>query len=273
MKKDCPSVQQNYRSDKRQRERASRAKIEGHSLKRSRRTHSTDANYPLQSALSGTIQTNCDTWLIDSSASRHMTGYQELLSDLAKRESYQNVILGDDARYAVKGVGATSFQLKSRKTFKMKDVLHVPGMTSKLVVVSALEDEGYDVIFFRGRVYIQRYGSSERVEIGIRDGGLYRLTLKLLKALLHDTISPIELWHRRLAHLDYRALPTLRKVTTGFPEFGDQRNGVSHNCALGKNDKRLFQSVTVGSRGFWTLFIQIYVDRCQLLLSVDIHTL
>ena len=99
----------------------------------------------------------------------------------------------------------------------MKDVLHVRGMTSNLVAVSALGDEGYDVIFSRGRVYIKKYGSSERIEIGIRDGGLYRLTTKLLKALVHDTISPIELWHRRLAHLHYRALPTLRKVTTGLP--------------------------------------------------------
>ena len=31
--------------------------------------------------------------------------------------------------------------------------------------------------------------------------------------------------------------------------------------------------VIVGPRGSSTLFIQIYVDRCQLLLSVDIHTL
>ena len=64
-----------------------------------------------------------------------MTGYQELLYDLAKRESHQNVILGEDVRYAVRGAGATSFQLKSGKTLKMKDVLHVPGMTSNLVVV------------------------------------------------------------------------------------------------------------------------------------------
>lgn len=31
--------------------------------------------------------------------------------------------------------------------------------------------------------------------------------------------------------------------------------------------------VIVGPRGYCTLFIQIYVDQCQLLLSVDIHTL
>jgi hypothetical protein len=180
-------VHQNYRPNRRQRERASRAETEERSLKRSRRTHSTYANYLLLSALSSTIHTSCDTWLIDSGASRHMIGYQELLSDLAKRESHQRIILGDDARYAVRGAGATSFQLKSRKTLKMKDVLHVPGMTSNLVTVSALEDEGYYVLFSRGRVYIQKHGSNEKIEIGIRDGGLYRLTAKLLKALVHDT--------------------------------------------------------------------------------------
>ena len=67
-----------------------------------------------------------------------------------------------------------------------------------------------------------------------------RLTAKLLKALVHVTIIPIELWHKRLAHLHYIALPTLRNVSIGFPEFGDQHNRVCHGCYLGKNDKRLF---------------------------------
>ena len=75
-----------------------------------------------------------------------MTGYWKLLSNLEKKESSQNVILGDDARYAVRGTGATSFQLKSGKTLKMKEVLHVPGMASNLVAVSGLEDEGNDVL-------------------------------------------------------------------------------------------------------------------------------
>ena len=109
MKKDCPSIQHSYRSDRRQKERATRTETEGRSPKRSRKTHSTDADYMLLSALSGTIQTSSDTWLIDSGAFRHMTGYRKLLSDLEKKESSENVILGDDARYAVRGTGATSF--------------------------------------------------------------------------------------------------------------------------------------------------------------------
>ena len=88
--------------------------------RRDPKRHSTDADYMLLHALSGTIHSSSDTWLIDSGASRHMTGYWKLLFDLEKKESSQNVILGDDARYAVRGIGATSFQLKSGKTLKMK---------------------------------------------------------------------------------------------------------------------------------------------------------
>ena len=108
--------------------------------------------------------------------------------------------MGDDARYDVKGAGATSFQLDSRKTLRMRDVLLVPRMTSNLIAVSALEDEGYDVIFSRGRVFIQKSDGSEQIEIGIRDGGLYWLSSRLLKALLHDTISSVELWCKIIAH-------------------------------------------------------------------------
>ena len=91
----------------------------------------------------------------------------------------------------------------------MRDVLLIPEMTNKLIIVSALEDEGYDVIFSKGRVFIHNFDGRERIEIGIRDGGLYRLSARLLKALLHDSVSSVDLWHRRLAHLHYRALSPL----------------------------------------------------------------
>jgi hypothetical protein len=35
-------------------------------------------------------------------------------------------------------------------------------------------------------------------------------------ALTHSTEIPCELWHRRLAHINYKALPYVSKVVTGF---------------------------------------------------------
>ena len=54
------------------------------------------------------VPTTSDTWLIDSGASKHMTGYKENLSEVVEKKSYLRVVLGDDANYIVKGFGSTS---------------------------------------------------------------------------------------------------------------------------------------------------------------------
>ena len=88
------------------------------------------------------------------------------------------------------------------------------------------------------------------------------MNTKLLKALVHDTMSLIVLWYRRLANLHYRSLPTLRKVSTGFLEFGYQHNGVCHGCALRKNDKRPFHSSDSKAKGSLDI---IHSDLCGLM--------
>ena len=90
--------------------RESRAKVDDEPpSKKSTDEHSSDSYFLPLLALSGTIQTSRDTWLIDSGASRHMTGYGDHLADVVQREFQEKFVLGDDARYAVKGAGATSF--------------------------------------------------------------------------------------------------------------------------------------------------------------------
>ena len=46
-----------------------------------------------------------DVWLIDSGASRHLTGFKEALSDLIEKDTNLEIILGDNATYPVKGTG------------------------------------------------------------------------------------------------------------------------------------------------------------------------
>ena len=57
------------------------------------------------------------------------------------------------------------------------------------------------------------------VVIGEQEGGLYKLKGHPKKALIHDTVEPNELWHRRLAHVHYRALPIASKAIEGLPKF------------------------------------------------------
>jgi hypothetical protein len=173
------------------------------------------------SALSGMVPINDNTWLIDSGASRHMTGIRNHLTHFVAKETHLHVVLGDDARYTVRGVGTSTFQLDSDMQLKLEEVLYVPEMKRNLVSISALEDKGYKITFSEGRVlawHKDSHISSSKV-IGVREKSLYKLTIKPVQALLHDIISLSELWHRRLAHIQYRALPTLGKMVTSLPEI------------------------------------------------------
>ena len=56
----------------------------------------------------------------------------------------------------------------------------------------------------------------DAVMIG-EQGGIYKLKGQPEQDLVHDSVEPNELWHRRLAHVHYRALPLASKVVEGLP--------------------------------------------------------
>ena len=71
----------------------------------------------------GNITHGRNDCLIDSGASKHMTGFKESFVKLSEHESPHKVKLGDDYQYPIKGSGESSFKLDSIKSMKIKDVL------------------------------------------------------------------------------------------------------------------------------------------------------
>ena len=76
-------------------------------------------------ALSGSIIAGEDTWIIDSGASKNMTGKKQTLSILEENNSPQKISLGDDYQYPIKGIGESSYKLNSGTSMNMKEVLYV----------------------------------------------------------------------------------------------------------------------------------------------------
>ena len=85
------------------------------------------------------------------------------------------------------------------------------------------------------------------------------MTVPPIQALVHDFISLSDLWHRRLAHLHYRALPSLGKMVTGLPKIHVEHDGICRGCALGKNAKRSFPSSDSRSKEILDL---VHSDLC-----------
>jgi hypothetical protein len=92
------------------------------------------------SAITGTIED--DMWIINSGASRHMTGDQARLSDLNERKTSYKVELGDKSTYLIEGFGQASIKLESGNHVHLSNVLYVPGLENNLVSISCLEDKG-----------------------------------------------------------------------------------------------------------------------------------
>jgi hypothetical protein len=175
-------------------------------------------------------------------SSHDMTGQRNILSYLTEKNFPQKVTLGDDYQYPIKGVGESNYKLDSGTPMKMKDVLYVPGLTKNLLSISALDKKGFKVVFIYGEVLMWPKGKTmeEAIVIGKEEGGLYKLKGHSEEALTHSIENPCELWHRRLAHINYKALPYVSKVVTRLPEFKVDHEGMCNGCAQGKNIKNPF---------------------------------
>ena len=61
---------------------------------------------------------------------------------------------------------------------------------------------------------------------GVREESLYHLSTLPAQVLAHDSTNMNELWHKRLAHLNYQALLALRNMVTGLPMLHVDHDGV-----------------------------------------------
>jgi hypothetical protein len=157
----------------------------------------------LISALSGSVTHGEDTWLIDSGASKHMTGQRNILSCISKNKFSQKVTLGDDYQYPIKGVRESNHKLNSGNSLKMKDVLYVPGLKKNLLSISTLEKKGFRVAFIDGvLMWAKGETLNEAIIIGSEENGLYKLKDHSEAAMTHAIENSCELWHRRLAHIN-----------------------------------------------------------------------
>jgi hypothetical protein len=153
-----------------------------------------DEEYVFVSSLIGTITQGSDIWLVDSGASKHMTGFRNSITNLTKKSSSLQVEHGDDSKHVVKGVGEASYQLDLGSSISINNVFLVQGLKKNLLSISALEDRGFKVAFVDGQILLQPKRSSidSTTVIHVREGGLYKLNGYPTQSLVHNNIISSE---------------------------------------------------------------------------------
>ena len=116
---------------------------------------------------------------------------------------------------------------------KMKEVLYVPGLKKNLLSILTLDKKGYRVSFIDGKVLMwsKRKTHEYAVVIGEEGGGLCKLKGNPETTLFLETTSSSELWHRRIAHINYKETTYLGNVVTWLLDLNIEHEGTCKGCA------------------------------------------
>ena len=121
--------------------------------------------------------------------------------------------------------------------------MYVLDLKKNLVLVTMLEDRGYNVIFSKGKDFFCHIVSRhvKRIEVRVKNlldvEDYVALSTKAEKVQDQDIY---ELWHRRLGYLHHKALNITQQIYTRLPKGALEQRDTCKGCTLGKYTKVTF---------------------------------
>ncbi|KAI3505855.1 hypothetical protein L1887_28162 [Cichorium endivia] len=196
------------------------------------------------------IEEQDDEWLIDSACSMHMTGRLEFLRDYREVNFGGYVTFGNDANGIIKGYGVLT-----NGNFTIQKVAYVLGLKHNLISVGQLVSTGLRVEFDNEFSYIMT-GTRDRCLIrSSRQINMFPLDITMCPGkprlcLLTKAYSEISwLWHRKLAHLNFRYMNQLvtEEMVRGLPLLRFDNENLCAACAFGKQKKKPHKTISDSS--------------------------
>src|ERR1700733_3648096 len=189
-----------------------------------------------------------DDWYLDSGATVHLTSRLDWLKDFSS-DSSQEVGIANGMRLKSTGVGKLSIPLSTKKTMEVSDVVHVPELAINLLAVNKIAQEGKTVLFDKEGCSIvnQKIKVNPRNVVGTATvvNGLYRLNCKQSHTFAALSAPSVNLWHRRLGHLNRPSMHLLQKRMSSGVKSEEATSIPCEACVKGKQHRKPFRkSVT-----------------------------
>ncbi|XP_050895373.1 uncharacterized protein LOC127101991 [Lathyrus oleraceus] len=145
-----------------------------------------------------------EDWYFDIGYSRHVTGVKKYLVDI-KSYSSSFVTFSDEAKGEIKGIGNIGCNCLPI----LDDVLLVKGLTTNLISISQLCDQGLKVNFTKSKCLV----TNEKNDV-LRRGVRYKYNLYLWipqettcsSTCLMSKEDDVKLWHQKLGHLNLKGM-------------------------------------------------------------------
>lgn len=148
---------------------------------------------------------HCDDWLIDSGTTSHMTPHRSDLFDHGALDAGPEFTIADGKKLPVTGKGTVRLTGLDGLCIKMVEVLHIPGLDRRLLLVGKLAERGMEVEFESSSCII--WSTQRAIAKGKKVGEAYILDCGQEEARLveHAGVdTEWELWHARLGPREER---------------------------------------------------------------------
>ena len=190
-------------------------------------------------------------WYLDSGASCHLCCNKSLLRNYKSLKKKVDVHLADNHIVPAVGVGTIEFTVDG-KSILLKNIYHVPALSTNLLSISSLAKLDYKVTFVKDNCF-SNSRKNEAITSGKRVNGLYRLNLEAESKRAMYTRSGYQQdtksWHERYGHLSLerlkvlanRGLITVDNINTSKPFCED--------CIFGKHSRGPFKATESKSSG------------------------
>jgi hypothetical protein len=193
-------------------------------------------------ALASSCRSHRD-WIIDSGASRHVTGLIDSFKTYSHSIHPETVQIADGTSQLIHGVGS----IECTPSINLSSVLHVPSFPVNLLSVSSIIDQFKCLaIFDEQSCVFQEKRTGKRIGTGVRRNGLWFISQEeqALSATTEGNKREIMLLHRRLGHVPFESLSKL------YPEsFKGMEKGtlVCDACELAKHTRSTYPSIGLRS--------------------------
>lgn len=186
-----------------------------------------------------------ENWYIDSGATAHFTNNKKLLS-ITKDIPNAMCTIADNQKLHVESVGNTQIEIDNNgknDAVLITDVLHVPKLSTNLLSVSRIAQQGYMVVFDRKKCTIF---DEERNAIATasEDHGMYKLDRPIHRIHAVGTTTDYETWHRRLGHPCHNVLMRMRNTVLKDININEANRNTCIPCVKGKQHRLPFYPST-----------------------------
>ncbi|XP_062713191.1 nuclear RNA export factor 1 [Aedes albopictus] len=177
-----------------------------------------------------------DQWFFDSGASVHMTWNHNLKENM--KHSVGTLIAANEGIIKVTATGSTVLKPHcQQEAIPVKEVQLLPELGANLLSVSQIVKQGHTVIFTNdGCRVVDTDG--DFIATGIHDNNLFKLEQHRQdteSALAFSSSESLEVWHRRLDHLNVNSI---RRLADGLVDGVKINSGNHGNC---KSSSHSFQ--------------------------------